>query len=48
MKIASDCQQSKDSENNVCYQRGKIKRKIQGAGNGVRLNFVENYVIGDE
>ena len=48
MKTASDCQQSKDSENNACHQRGKIKRKTQGAGNGVRLNSAENYAIGDE
>ena len=48
MKTASDRQQSKDSENNTCYQRGKIKRKTQGSRNGVRLNSAENYAVGDE
>ena len=48
MKTASDRQHSKDSENNTCHQRGKIKRKTQGSRNGVRLNSAENYAVGDE
>jgi hypothetical protein len=48
MKTANDCQQSKDSKNNACHQRGKIKRKTQSSGNSVCLNSAENYAVGDE